>query len=238
MQRTESVATMRSYPPEFGKCCFRDYSLCMTSLVMLDFDGVIADSVEQYTNSHRQTFEHYSKPVPFSDFRAWYDSTWENNWIKGGFSREELGPAVKMCIELVDYRAAPLFPGIAEALGLLRQAAIVTVVSTTPAGTIRAYLEQHGLMHNIRAIYSPKESGSAKINLMRSAISENGASPGRTVMVGDTAADIVPAKALGCRTAGAAYGWYGHARMAALRPDVLVERPEELASQVLGLLAG
>jgi len=208
----------------------------VSALAMLDFDGVIADSLGAYETAHERTYLHYGKDVPFTDFRQWYDSAWENNWLNGGFTKEDLPAVIETCVGFVDYERIAPFAGIGAALEELAAAARVVVVSTTPAAVIRRFLERHRMAGAVSGIYSPRESGSAKAGLMLRAIEEAGLPPSRAVMAGDTAADIVPARRIGCRTVAAAYGWSPYERLAALEPDEIAEHPEALGPAVIKLL--
>jgi len=205
--------------------------LSASGLVILDFDGVIADSLAEHRTAYTRIFEAFGKPVPFSDFRLWYDSQWENNWLKGGFLPEQLPMVVQSYFQHVNYDRVFPFPEIKDQLTAIRSKYRTAIASTSPQYMIAPFLERHGLDRHIERIYT-FQGGSSKKELIESAMRDFGTVPSHTVMAGDTSADIRPAKELGCLTAGICYGWYAPERIELEAPQVLIRSPAELAAKI------
>ena len=57
---------------------------------------------------------------------------------------------------------------------------------------------------------------------------ELGADENKTIMIGDTAADVRAGKSAHCSTIGVSYGWYESDRVKIESPDFQVDSPTEL----------
>ena len=68
----------------------------------------------------------------------------------------------------------------------------------------------------------------SKIDKINHAVSEFKANKDQTYYVGDTTGDIREAKTAGVRTVAVAWGWHSRERLAAVRPDHLVDKPQDL----------
>ncbi len=128
----------------------------MDKLVIFDFDGVIADSAAQYFNVYKATAEHYGKVFPLAcaeEFRDWYDSKWEQNFINMGFTEEELPVILNYENALVNYSDVNLFEGIRETLEEMSQKYVLAIASTSEKFRIEEKLKQNGLESRFRFIY-------------------------------------------------------------------------------------
>ena len=103
-----------------------------------------------------------------------------------------------------------LYPGVEATLeGLARRGKRFTVLTNKPAAMSRKILERFG----VAALFGRIDGGDSfpakkpdPLGL-REHMSLAGASPGRTLMVGDYAVDIETARAAGARSAGALWGF-------------------------------
>jgi HAD superfamily hydrolase (TIGR01509 family) len=105
----------------------------------------------------------------------------------------------------VPLRDVKVAPGADAALARLRnkgfRLAIVSNVTHEPPQAIRGILEKHGLDRRFDAVVLSTDVGRAKPRRepFRKALEDLGAAPGRTVHIGDAAADFQGARAAGIR---------------------------------------
>lgn len=128
--------------------------------------------------------------------------------------------------------AEPLMPGARAALDALEADGwLLAVVTGKGRRGLHEVLEAHGLLARFVALKSADDGpGKPDPTLLLDAVRETGASPGRTVMVGDTVFDLGMARR--ARVAGIAVTWGYHdlAQLQTERPAAVIERFEELAT--------
>jgi len=210
-------------------------------LIIFDWDGVIADSCARFYEYYTNTARHFGKDFPVSSlehFREWYDSAWENNFLKMGFSREELPQAIQYEGSIIDYDAIPLFSGVEDTLKALAGAYELAIASTTHASRIREKLERAGLTRLFRFISGGEEGGSEKTTKIARVLENLGGNAETSIMVGDTVMDIVSSRALGIRNVAVTYGWNTRDRIAAAMPDFIVDHHSALPSLISSVFRG
>lgn len=123
------------------------------------------------------------------------------------------------------------YPGIPEVLAELRERGIRVGVVTSKLGTgSRDELTRTGLMEfmeHLTGAEDVRETKPAAEPLQR-AMTALGASPGETLMVGDTSADILGARAAGIRSGAALWGARDRDGLLALEPDHALEAPQDI----------
>jgi phosphoglycolate phosphatase len=131
-----------------------------------------------------------------------------------------------------------LYEGIPHALrtlqgsnGAVRQMA---VLSNKPVHPSRAIVEALGIAPFFPIVYGGNSFDTKKPDPLgiQTILAETGTKPEETVMVGDSAVDILTGRNAGTWTCGVTYGFAPHTLCEA-PPDAVVESPQELA-QLLG----
>ncbi|WP_037314817.1 HAD family hydrolase [Amycolatopsis orientalis] len=118
-------------------------------------------------------------------------------------------------------------PGIAEVLDeWVAQGFTVTIVSNNSTDSIRSFLTLHDLASHVRRISARITGDPAHLKprpaLLDAAVRALGTSPARCVMVGDSAADVLAARAAGVASVALATTSAKRKTLAALAPDALV----------------
>ncbi|WP_410650189.1 HAD family hydrolase [Amycolatopsis sp. cmx-4-54] len=118
-------------------------------------------------------------------------------------------------------------PGVVEVLHDWRaQGFTVTIVSNNSVDAVRSFLGMHELAEFVRGISARTSSDPARLKprpaLLDSAMKALGTSPAQCVMVGDSAADILAARAAGVASIALAKTPGKRRTLAALDPDALV----------------
>lgn len=206
--------------------------------LLLDFDGLLCDSLTLYYDLYREACKKWNKTFPLShpaEFRDWYDPRWEKNYFQMGFTPAELEEVQVWSAQTLDYANAVLYPGVAEALLEWSQHAVLAVVSTTPSALIRRRLAaEPGLLESFTMITGGDDNSSEKRLKVEYTLQSLGLKEG--VMAGDTPLDVDAGKRNGLATVGVTYGWVSPDRVRVAEPTKLVDRPEDLFQAVMDCL--
>lgn len=139
-------------------------------------------------------------------------------------------------IENCCVRSAP-YPGIPELLHRLGAAGIpCAIASNKPDAQTRRVLRHYFPDIAFAAAYGqrPELPRKPAPDLLARVMRECGATPGRTIYVGDSNVDVQFAHAAGVRCAGAAWGFRGAQELRAAGADWVVSHPDELDALIRG----
>lgn len=123
------------------------------------------------------------------------------------------------------------FPGIIDLLTELQKRGFVLAVATNkPRRYTEKLLQVLGLAGYFPHIFTPDEVASRKPDpdIILKALQVTETSSGEALLVGDTDNDILAGKAAGVQTCGVTYGYGSKEIFQQLKPDFLIDRPEEL----------
>jgi phosphoglycolate phosphatase len=198
--------------------------LAQSKLIMFDFDGVIADSLDDQSRAfvaamRTAGFAELATPEQFLAFT-------EGNWF------EELAAAgvpPSVVDEIEDaFGAGPtprLFPDMATVIERLAGDHRVVVITSSRTNVVAGVLAEHGVRGVAEVIGGDQdESKTRKIDDARRRF-------GRALAawyVGDTVGDIIEARRAGAGTVGATWGWHGIERLRRANPDHLAHAPADL----------
>ncbi len=209
-------------------------------LLIFDLDGTLIDSRLDLTNSVNAMLRHYQRPELPCDLIA--------NYIGDGapmLVRRALGdPDDQKFVDeallffMTYYREHKLdttyvYAGVKESLEAIRTARNgdlrMAVLSNKPVNPSRAIVEALGLGDFFFQTYggnsfpTKKPDPQGALQLLK----EAGVQPQHTVMVGDSANDVLTAQNSGMYSVGLTYG-LSPASLEKVPPDVLMDRPDEL----------
>lgn len=126
-------------------------------------------------------------------------------------------------------------PGVVEVLReWAAQGFTVTIVSNNSVDAVRSFLTLHELTGHVRRISARTTSDPARLKphpaLLDAAVKALGTSPRQCVMIGDSAADVLAARAAGVASIALATTPVKRRTLAALDPDALVDALADLCS--------
>ena len=170
----------------------------MLSLLALDFDGVILDSMEVKTEAMRRVGEPFGpelceRLVMYQRIEGGVSRFEKFRWLyREAYGREitaaEMAAASDTFLKAIGdaLKTCPLLPGVHEVLADWRGRVPICVCSGAPETDLAALLTERGMAECFTAIrgYPP-----AKTELLADIIRVTGADPATTVMVGDTITD-------------------------------------------------
>ena len=212
-----------------------------TRLVLLDFDGTIADTLETLIDVYNTVLAPSFKCVPFdgSGRERWRGAT------AAELIREFRVPKLKLPLMVLRARremarrlpSVRPFPGICDALRALRRAdTTLGVLTSNSQENVQRFLEANrvgdvfGLIRTGRNLFG-------KAPQIRRLVRRARLKPGQTVYVGDEVRDICAGRAAGVHTIAVEWGFSNARSLEDARPDMLLHEPSELPGAVERLLA-
>jgi len=211
-------------------------------LLIFDLDGTLIDSRLDLIHSVNAMLRQFGRPELPGDLIATYVGDGAPTLVRralGDPSDERLLQAA-LDYFLAYYRIHKLdhtvvYSGIPEVLasladmhnGIQRQMAIL---SNKPVNPSRAIVEALGLGDFFVRIYGGNSFTTKKPDPMgaQTILQETGAAASETLIVGDSDIDVLTGRNAGLWTCGVTYGFAPHT-LDEVPPDVLIERPAELA---------
>ena len=181
--------------------------------ILFDLDGTLTDSGEGIMNCARLALSHYGITVENDeDLRVFVGPPLVDTFYKFGVPKEELDHAVEIYrsryIPIGKFENHP-YPGIRELLEKLKAEGHKLYVATSkPEETSIEILEHFGLdkYFDIIAGASFDHARHTKALVIEYLLEQTGKDL-EAVMVGDTAFDVIGAKAHGIPTVGVAWGY-------------------------------
>ena len=202
----------------------------MNKLLLFDFDGVVVDSLDVYEGTVTRCLEKIGQPIlkTRADFLALYEDNFYASLAKRGVDLDTFMAASVDILAQVDYGAmkpyADLIPVLAE---LAAAADILVIVSSSDSEDINLILRLFHLTDYFRDVLGSDVNFSKKEKI-RQALAKYGTAKEDAWFIGDTTGDIREAKAVGIKTIAVTWGWHSREKLAAVEPDYLIDRPEEL----------
>ena len=199
------------------------------SIVMFDFDGVLADSLDSFCTAMETAFAGIGRPDLAT--REQVLNLLDDNWFA---SLDRAGVSTAQAHRVEDIFAAALapptildcFPGVPAMLERLARRHLLIVITSSTAAIVNGFLAAHELA-GIEQVMGAEVDTSKVRKIERVVAAHEPAT--RCWYVGDTAGDILEGRQAGVRTIGVAWGWHGEERLRAVSPDHLVDTPLELA---------
>lgn len=206
------------------------------SLVVLDFDGTLADSFDWFCSVMNGVAERYR----FRQVEAHEVDGLRRQGARAivahlGIPRWKLPLIARHMHALAARDAAQiaLFPGVPEMLAGIAQACVpMAILSSNRADTVRQVLGSDNAAR-IDA-YACGASLFGKARRLRRLLARRGVAPARALCIGDEIRDLEAARALGCPFGAVAWGYTDPQALAAQGPEYLFANPGEIARLLAG----
>ncbi len=204
----------------------------MIKLVIFDFDGVIADTLELATRTVNRMLseERREERISANDIR------------EKGFKK--LVKEYKVPIYKVPYYlkkshemvgqglgAVRAFPGIMKTLKELKKGHKLAVVTSNSEENVRKFIKKNG-MEGIFEFIIAGASLFGKPSKMKKAVKTAGVSKEEAICVGDEVRDVDAAKKAGLKIIAVIWGYNSERLMSEKKPDYLARKPGELPSLI------
>jgi phosphoglycolate phosphatase len=201
----------------------------MSSLFLFDFDGVLVDSLALYAEAVVRCLERIGTPIVKNteEYLVLFDGNFYESMAARGVDLAAFGEAAREIMPRIDYNAMKPFAGLIPILDALRKDHILAVISSNGYRTIRAILTRFGFDPYFREIFGSDFRFSKKEKIDH-ALEKYKIPQEQAFYIGDTAGDILEARAAGVRSVAATWGWHDRKRLIAVSPDFVVDTPEGL----------
>lgn len=185
----------------------------MKKAILFDLDGTLTDSGEGIMNCAKLALAHYGLPIPSeAELRTFVGPPLHESFIRFGVPAEEADNAIKIYrsryIPIGKFENHP-YEGIREVLEKLKAAGHTLYVATSKPEAMSVEILQHfdlAKYFDIIAGASFDRSRSTKEDVIAYLLGQCGDFD-QKIMVGDTAFDVIGAKAHGIPTVGVAWGY-------------------------------
>lgn len=202
---------------------------------MLDFDGVIVDSLDATCDAAVRFLEqHGLRHLASRDAVLGFV---DHNWYEG-MTLAGLPPDVARALDLavldaITQRIGEIaaVPGMPEAVRRLGADHTVVVITSNFSDFADALLRRHDVDGVVEIMGADHET--SKVAKIRRALARY-PHPGGCWYVGDTVGDIVEARLAGVPSIAAVWGWHAPERLVAASPDAVARDPAELVRIVGG----
>jgi phosphoglycolate phosphatase len=208
--------------------------------VFFDLDGTLTDSGEGIINCAILALEHFGLPIPSREaLRVFVGPPLDQSFINHGVPADKTDEAIRVYrsryTTVGKFENFP-YPGVEELLQKLKNAGCRLFVATSkPEGMSVEILEKFGLAHYFEKICGATLDGSRshKADVIAYLLGQvDGVK--NVVMVGDTAFDVIGAKAHGIPTIGVSWGYGKVSDMTDAGAVSIANSMEELYDQIMG----
>jgi phosphoglycolate phosphatase len=202
--------------------------------VFFDLDGTLTDSGEGIINCAILALEHFGLPIPSREaLRVFVGPPLDQSFINHGVPADKTDEAIRVYrsryTTVGKFENFP-YPGVEELLQKLKNEGCRLFVATSkPEGMSVEILEKFGLAHYFEKICGATLDGSRshKADVIAYLLGQvDGVE--NVVMVGDTAFDVIGAKAHGIPTIGVSWGYGSVAEMTEAGAAGIVYTMDEL----------
>jgi phosphoglycolate phosphatase len=211
-------------------------------LLIFDLDGTLVDSRLDLANAVNAMLVHYGRQEEPSDLIASYIGDGAPMLVRRalGDPDDEYFIADALNFFMAHYREHLLdttyvYPGTTEALDRMKsgpdgQSRKMAVLSNKPVRPSQRIVDGLGLSPYFFQVYGGNSFHTKKPDPLgaMTLIREAGVTPEQTVMIGDSANDILTARAVGMWSIGLTYGLAPH-QLEQAPPDILADSPAEMA---------
>lgn len=201
------------------------------SLVLFDFDGVLADTLNDMLFFAQQVCNELGveRLVTREDLNSLEIMSFAEYGRQLEVPEPLVDEFVRRCLKRFKEKDSPpdIFSGLDQVIKELSRNHMLAIVSGNTTQNIQAFLIAHGLNGCFQALFGVDSPGSKreKIEQARRQL----AKAGETVfMVGDSVSDIRAAKESSVQSIAVGWGHQSAERLLAAEPDYLIHSPREL----------
>jgi phosphoglycolate phosphatase-like HAD superfamily hydrolase len=179
--------------------------------IVFDFDGTLVDSTNVKTEAFVKLYEPYGADI-MRQVRCWHEQNegisrfvkfqyWHETLLNQAYS-EELGQQLSLAFSKLVIDAivqAPYVTGTINFLNANYQKIPLYIASGTPSAELEEIIIRREMGLYFKGVYGAPQT---KAEILRKIINDNGWSPERILMVGDSLADLEGANAVGAHFIG------------------------------------
>jgi phosphoglycolate phosphatase len=201
------------------------------SLILLDFDGVLADTLADMLCFAQQVCDELGvkHSVVQTDLSELDMMSFATFGQACGMPEDLVDEFVRRCTGKFAEKESPpvLFDGLGEVLKILAETHSLAVVTGNTEANVCAFLKHHGLEDCVRGVYGVEMPGSKAEKILMA--SRQFVMQGEAVfMVGDSLSDVRAARQAEVKSIAVSWGHQSLEKLVGERPDYVVHQPREL----------
>jgi HAD superfamily hydrolase (TIGR01549 family) len=203
----------------------------MNNILIFDFDGVLADSLQPMLTYAGQVCQELGYPCEptQADLEALERMEFSEFGRQLGIPEEKIGAFVTRNFELFSSREDSLriTPGMESVIQALAERAILAIVTGNSSKVVGKFLEKYAIKDKFRIVLSGEDEGN-RVEKILKVISLNSGANGEVYMIGDAVSDIRAAREAGIFSIAIDWGHQSMEKLITETPDFVIEQPEGL----------
>lgn len=205
--------------------------------IFFDLDGTVFDTQWDLLDVFTRVFTDAGIPFAPEDLRIGPPLTDYLKMLKPDITRQEIDEVIarfRIFYDQSDFPKTVLYPRVREMLEkFIASGRLLFLVTNKRIAPTRKIVEIKGVGPYFKVVCGCDSfPGRKKADNIRALMAENGLSPEKCVMVGDTALDIEAGHAAGIRAIGVTWGYDADGALAAAGPDAVAHTADELLKLV------
>ncbi len=206
----------------------------MKRLLLFDFDGVIADSLDVFARVFMAQCRArgFDRIATTQDFLAFFDGNFVQGLRKVGFHPFKIRRLLRAFTPKIAEAMSEVqpFDGMTPLLSDAARTHPTYVITSSMTPVVEDFLTHHGVT-GLRAVLGADREPS-KVKKIRGAVRRHPGLP--AYYVGDTRGDMIEGREAGSITVAVTWGWHETSRLRGACPDHVVHTPDDLR-KLLGL---
>jgi phosphoglycolate phosphatase len=200
-------------------------------IVLFDFDGVLADTLDDilcFSEIVCSQLGHPRQPTP-GDLDALDLMSFHELGKKLALPEDKAQDFATRCVQMFTQRQLPpkIFDGMQEVVAQLSARAKIGIITGNSAKVVFKFLDQYGLAGYVSQVMGGDLPGT-RADKIRTAVNCLGTPEDDTYMVGDAVSDIRAAREASVMSVAVCWGHQSGKRLLEAGPDYLVHSPKEL----------
>ena len=201
------------------------------AVILFDFDGVLADTMEDMLNFARAACEQLGlprNPTP-ADLDVLETMSFAEYGRQLNLPPEHIDEFVSLCLEMFEKRARSpkIFDGMAQVVIHAAEDHTIGIITGNTTETVQKFLRENHLQDCIELVIGVEQPGS-KPEKIKNALQGLGSLESSAYMIGDSASDIYAAQQASIKSIVVGWGHQSISKLLQADPDYLVTTPQEL----------
>ncbi|KKQ57688.1 MAG: putative phosphatase [Parcubacteria group bacterium GW2011_GWA2_38_13] len=203
-------------------------------LIIMDFDGVITDSLEVVYQVVSQAFATVGIPLSLDAYKKFF-------LINPKLAEKQLTSDEKKFIDVqkyihqnipIRYKKVKIFQPMIEIIQKLHASAELAIVSSSQSEVIIEKLKKYSLDQYFSQILGADKEVS-KIDKIKSCMDKSGIEKKSVYFISDTVGDILEGKKMGIKTIAVSWGFHNKETLLGATPDKILTEPDELLTYII-----
>lgn len=201
------------------------------AIILFDFDGVLADTLEDMLSFAREACIQLGlprNPTP-ADLGALETMSFAEYGRQLKLPPQYIDEFVSRCLQMFNQRLHPpeIFEGMKQVVVEAAKGNTLAIITGNTTPTVETFLIENGLQEHIRLVIGVEQKGTRPEKIRR-ALRELAQHGVTTYLVGDAVSDIRAARQASIKSIAVGWGHQSPSRLMEAKPDYLIKSPQEL----------